>query len=33
MEFYNNDISKKLQVVLEGVNGEGKMIRITRLLE
>ena len=33
LEFYNNDISKKLQVVLEGVNGEGKMIRITRLLE
>lgn len=33
LEFYNNDISKKLQVVLEGVNGEGKMIRVVKLLE
>jgi hypothetical protein len=33
LEFYNNDISKKLQVVLEGVNSEGKMIRMVKLLE
>ena len=31
--FYNNDISKKLQVVLEGVNGDGKMTRVVKLLE
>jgi len=33
VEFYNNDISKKLQVVLEGVNADGKMIRIVRMIE
>ncbi|MES2005831.1 MAG: hypothetical protein V4450_15040 [Bacteroidota bacterium] len=33
LQFYNNDISKKLMVVLEGVNAEGKMTRVTRLLE
>ncbi len=33
LEFYNNDISKKLQVIMEGVNGDGKMIRVVKLLE
>ena len=33
IEFYNNDISKKLQFVLEGVNADGKMIRIVKLIE
>ncbi len=33
VEFYNNDISKKLQVVLEGINGDGKMVRIVRMIE
>ncbi len=33
VEFYNNDISKKLQIVLEGVNGEGKMIRVVKMIE
>ena len=33
IEFYNNDISKKLLVVLEGVNGDGKMTRVVKLLE
>ncbi len=33
VEFYNNDISKKLQIVLEGVNGDGKMVRIVRMIE
>jgi len=32
-EFYNNDVSKKLQIVLEGVNLDGKMIRIVKMLE
>ena len=33
VEFYNNDISKKLQIVLEGVNGDGKMIRVVKMIE
>lgn len=33
IQFYNNDISKKLQIVLEGVNGDGKMTRVVKLLE
>jgi len=33
LQFYNNDISKKLQVVLEGVNGDGKMVHVVKLLE
>ncbi len=33
IQFYNNDISKKLQVVIEGVNGDGKMTRTVRILE
>ena len=30
IEFYNNDISKKFRMVLEGVNLEGKMTRIEK---
>ena len=33
VEFYNNDISKKLQIVLEGVNGDGKMVRMVKIIE
>ena len=33
ISFYNNDISKKLCVVLEGINIEGKMTRIVKMLE
>jgi hypothetical protein len=33
IQFYNNDISKKLQLVLEGINGDGKMTRVVKLLE
>lgn len=33
IEFYNNDISKRLRVVLEGVNAEGKLTRIEKILE
>jgi hypothetical protein len=32
-EFFNNDVSRKLQIVLEGVNLDGKMIRIVKMLE
>ncbi|MCW3120049.1 MAG: hypothetical protein JWM28_4131 [Chitinophagaceae bacterium] len=33
IEFYNNDISRKLCIVLEGINAEGKMTRVVKLLE
>jgi hypothetical protein len=33
IEFYNNDISKRLRVVLEGVNSDGKLTRIEKVLE
>jgi hypothetical protein len=33
IQFYNNDITKKMLVVLEGVNGDGKMTRVVKLLE
>jgi hypothetical protein len=33
IQFYNNDISKKLQVVLEGINSDGKMTRVVKILE
>lgn len=31
--FYNNDFTKKLRIVLEGINDEGKMIRIEKIIE
>ncbi|RYY31503.1 MAG: hypothetical protein EOO04_00985 [Chitinophagaceae bacterium] len=31
--FYNNDVSKKLRVVIEGVNIEGKLTRIEKMIE
>jgi hypothetical protein len=33
IEFYNNDISQRLHVVLEGVNAEGRMTRVETTLE
>jgi hypothetical protein len=33
VQFHNNDISKRLQIVLEGVNAEGKMTRVVKILE
>jgi hypothetical protein len=33
VQFYNNDFSKQLRIVLEGVNSEGKMTRVVRILE
>lgn len=33
IQFFNNDISKRLQIVLEGVNAEGKMTRVVKILE
>ena len=31
--FYNNDISKRLRVVVEGVNKDGKLTHIERVIE
>lgn len=31
--FYNNDISKKLKVIVEGMNEEGRMTRVEKILE
>ncbi len=33
LEFYNNDISKRLRVVLEGINAEGKLAHIEKVIE
>ncbi len=32
-EFYNNDISKKLRIVLVGINSEGKLASVEKILE
>jgi hypothetical protein len=31
--FYNNDFTKKMRIVLEGINEEGKMIHIEKIVE
>jgi hypothetical protein len=33
IQFYNNDISTRLRVVLEGMNAEGRLTRVERLIE
>ena len=33
LSFYNNDISKKLKVVIEGVNERGKLTRVESMIE
>ncbi len=33
IEFYNNDISKRLQIVLEGINANGKLARVVKYIE
>ena len=33
ISFYNNDFTKKMRIVLEGINEEGKMIRIEKIVE
>jgi hypothetical protein len=33
IEFYNNDSSKKLQIVLEGINSNGKLARTVKYIE
>lgn len=33
IEFFNNDISKKLQIVLEGINENGRLARVVKYIE
>ena len=33
IEYYNNDVSKKLLLTIEGINAEGKLIRIVKVIE
>lgn len=33
IQFYNNDVTKKFLLVLEGVNTDGKMTRVVKLIE
>lgn len=33
IQFYNNDLSKRLLIVLEGINADGKITRTTKILE
>ncbi|MEO6252528.1 MAG: hypothetical protein ABIO79_04450 [Ferruginibacter sp.] len=33
ISFYNNDFTKKMRIVLEGINAAGKMIRIEKIIE
>jgi hypothetical protein len=33
VEFYNNDISKKLRVVVEGIDSEGRLTRTEKIIE
>ena len=33
IEFFNNDISKKLQIVLEGINASGRLARVVKYIE
>lgn len=33
IQFYNNDISKRLRVILEGMNVEGRLTRVEKIIE
>ncbi len=33
LEFYNNDVSNKLRIILEGVNADGKLAHIEKIIE
>jgi hypothetical protein len=33
IEFYNNDYTKKQQIVLEGMNADGKLVRVVKYIE
>ena len=33
LEFYNNDVSKKLRVVVEGMNATGRLVHVEKIIE
>jgi hypothetical protein len=33
IDFYNNDISKKLRIIIEGMNSDGKLTRVDKIIE
>lgn len=33
IDFYNNDISKKLRVIIEGMNSDGKLMRVEKIIQ
>jgi hypothetical protein len=33
LEFYNNDVSRKLRVVVEGMNADGKLTRLEKIIQ
>ena len=33
LSFFNNDTSKKLRVIIEGVNADGKLARVEKIIE
>ena len=33
LTFYNNDFSKKLRVIIEGVNAMGKLTRVEEIIQ
>jgi hypothetical protein len=33
IKFYNNDITKIMRLVLEGVNDDGKLVRVEKILQ
>src|SRR5258708_3689236 len=33
LEFYNNDVSKRLRIVVEGMNAEGKLTRVEKVID
>lgn len=33
IDFYNNDISKRLRVIIEGINSDGKLTRVEKIIQ
>lgn len=33
LEFYNNDVSRRLRIVVEGMNAEGKLTRVEKIID
>ena len=32
LKFYNNDITKRFRVMMEGINGEGKLFHVEKVV-